>query len=86
MVGTSFWMPYEIVTRQQYGLKIDVWSFGITAIELIDRNPPYYDVKSEAVSWKLVTQNKIQFTDLFYLLSDDLSYRYEWQTRLEELK
>jgi len=40
MVGSPFWMAPEMIRREPYDNKIDIWSFAICLLELANRHPP----------------------------------------------
>ena len=49
MLGSPFWMPPEMIRRTPYGVKVDIWSFAVSLIEMAKSHPPNRKSKVRAM-------------------------------------
>jgi serine/threonine protein kinase len=58
IVGTPYWMAPEIIEpKGNISTACDIWSLGITIIQLLTSKPPYYQLEPYPAMFRIVTDD-----------------------------
>ena len=63
VIGTPYWMAPEVILEEGHDVKCDIWSLGITIIEMAERTPPYFALNPMRAIFIIPTRSPPTFDD-----------------------
>ena len=64
-VGTPAWMAPELIRKQNYNEKVDIWSMGIILLQMCCKEPPYLSMAPLKAMYTIASKDPPQVPDKF---------------------
>ena len=76
--GSPYWMSPQVASNLKYDFKTDIWSLGITCLEILQGEPPFSDMEPKDVIKKLA-KNSFNLNEIV----DFNEHTYEFKNFIE---
>ena len=62
-IGTPYWMSPEVFSQKKYDTKTDIWSLGITCIQMAEGDPPNHNLRPFQIVKMIINKPPKGLTD-----------------------
>jgi serine/threonine protein kinase len=62
MLGSPLYMAPEVINREAYSSKVDIWSAGVVIYIMLSGKPPFIAKTKEAI-YKAIKKKEVEFPD-----------------------
>lgn len=73
-IGSPYWMAPEVIRGVSYDAKADIWSLGITCIEMAEAQPPYFHIPPTRAMFVISTKPPVGLTDTELFTKEFVSF------------
>ncbi len=86
VIGTPYWMAPEVIQEIGYDTKADIWSLGITALEMAEEEPPYANVHPMRAIFLIPSRDPPTLADPQSWSSEFRNFIHQCLTKVPELR